>query len=148
MTTSLLVDSLLALVPEKLVPKNSIIGPAQLGRLPLFLYAGGNTRAIVDTWFHRAGIDPKPIMELGNVEAIKVLVASSLGGSILPNLALHKVTARTVGCRLPPLSSASLPMCPGKRRWLIADFGFSLRWFQTTSGRLADNLRRTKERGR
>jgi DNA-binding transcriptional LysR family regulator len=102
MTTSLLVDSLLALVPEKLVPKNSIIGPAQLGRLPLFLYAGGNTRAIVDTWFHRAGSNPKPIMELGNVEAIKVLVASSLGGSILPNLALHKVTARTVGCRLRP----------------------------------------------
>jgi DNA-binding transcriptional LysR family regulator len=103
MTTCLVVDSLLALVPERLAPKNSIIGPAQLGRLPLILYErGGNTRAIVDTWFHRAGIDPKPIMELGNVEAIKVLVASSLGASILPSLALQNVTAGTVVCRLRP----------------------------------------------
>jgi DNA-binding transcriptional LysR family regulator len=69
---------------------------------PLILYERGNTRAIVDTWFHRAGIDPKPIMELGNVEAIKVLVASSLGASILPSLALQNVTAGTMVCRLRP----------------------------------------------
>ena len=63
--------------------------PAMLSALPLILYEGGGaTRGVVDAWFRRAGLAPRPIMELGSVEAIKVLVESSLGATILPRSAL------------------------------------------------------------
>ena len=63
---------------------------AQLSRLPLILYeAGGNTRAVTDAWFRRAGITRRPVMELGSVEAIKTLVGSGLGAAVLPALALR-----------------------------------------------------------
>lgn len=108
-TTHIAVDPLLALVPEKLAPAGPTIGPRQLGRLPLILYhTGGNTRAIVDAWFHRAGLAAKPIIELGSVEAIKVLVASGLGASVLPNLALHDTVARTVVRQLRPALTRKL----------------------------------------
>ncbi|HEY1546021.1 MAG TPA: LysR family transcriptional regulator [Xanthobacteraceae bacterium] len=101
--TRLLADPLLALVPKALAPAAGAIGATQLARLPLILYeAGGNTRTIVDTWFERAGVAPSPIMELGNVEAIKVLVASGLGASVLPKLSLTQVARSTVVCPLRP----------------------------------------------
>lgn len=95
--TSFIVDPLLALLPRDLAPAGATISAAQLGRLPLILYeAGANTRKIVDGWFGRAGVAASPIMELGSVEAIKVLVASGLGASILPKLALAEVARATV----------------------------------------------------
>jgi len=88
-----------SLLPANLAPQSATISPAQLAKLPLILYeAGGNTRAIVDNWFARAGVEPNPIMELGNVEAIKVLVASGLGASILPKVSLEE-TARSAVVR-------------------------------------------------
>ena len=54
--------------------------PAALADQPLLLYeAGGNTRQIIDRWFARGGRSPKPVMELGSVEAIKQLVGAGLG---------------------------------------------------------------------
>ena len=77
--------------------------PAQMARLPLILYeTGGNTRGLVDGWFRRAGISARPIMELGNVEAIKVLVGGGLGASILPELALRGPVPGAVARRLRP----------------------------------------------
>ena len=70
--------------------------------------AGGNTRTIVDAWFRRAGVAAKPIMELGSVEAIKVLVESGLGASILPKLALKRVARSTVVCPLRPALTREL----------------------------------------
>jgi DNA-binding transcriptional LysR family regulator len=107
--THLMADPLLALVPKALAPAGAAIGAAQLARLPLILYeAGGNTRTIVDTWFERAGVAPVPIMELGSVEAIKVLVASGLGASILPRLSLAQVARQTVVCPLRPALARDL----------------------------------------
>ena len=107
--TNFAVDPLLALVPRKLAPARTAVGAAQLAALPLILYeAGGNTRTIVDAWFRRAGVAAKPIMELGSVEAIKVLVESGLGASILPKLSLERVARSTVVCPLRPALTREL----------------------------------------
>ena len=42
------------------------------------------TYRIIAQWFEAAGIELKPIMELGNTEAIKSLVAAGIGAGILP----------------------------------------------------------------
>ena len=42
---------------------------AQLGAMPLILYeAAGNSRAVTDAWFRRAGITPRPTVEMGSAE--------------------------------------------------------------------------------
>jgi DNA-binding transcriptional LysR family regulator len=107
--TRLMADPLLALVPQALAPAGATISAAQLAAMPLILYeAGGNTRTVVDGWFERAGIAANPIMELGNVEAIKVLVASGLGASILPRLSLAPVARSTVVRPLRPALARDL----------------------------------------
>jgi DNA-binding transcriptional LysR family regulator len=111
--TRLAVDPLLALLPKALAksfaPDGAGIAAAQLARLPLILYeAGSNTRRLVDDWFARAAVTASPIMELGSVEAIKVLVASGLGASILPKLALREVARATVVRPLRPALSRDL----------------------------------------
>lgn len=107
--THFTMDPLLALLPANLAPQSATISPAQLAKLPLILYeAGGNTRAIVDNWFARAGVEPNPIMELGNVEAIKVLVASGLGASILPKVSLEETSRSAVVRPLRPALTREL----------------------------------------
>ena len=98
-------DRLVALLPAALAGPATFT-PAGLAALPLILYEpGGDTRGIVDAWFRRAGLAPKPIMELGSVEAIKVLVGSGLGASVLPLLALEQeVPGAVVRPLRPPLA--------------------------------------------
>lgn len=63
------------------------VTPAALADQTLILYErGGTMRAVIDGWFMAGGIQPRPAMELGNVEAIKNLVAAGLGRSILPSV--------------------------------------------------------------
>lgn len=104
--TRIAIDPLVALIPETLAAKTgAAVRAAELARLPLVLYeAGGGTRQIMDAWFRRARVVPTPIMELDNVEAIKVLVASGLGASIVPALA---VKDRLRGAVIRPLRPAS-----------------------------------------
>ncbi|HWX48022.1 MAG TPA: LysR family transcriptional regulator [Roseomonas sp.] len=86
--TPLVADPLVALLPKAMAGPGRSIRPAELAALPLILYeAGGRTRGLIDAWFERAGLTPRPAMELGSVEAIKGLVSSGLGASILPALA-------------------------------------------------------------
>src|SRR5262249_28662761 len=62
---------------------------AVLAQRPVLLYEpGGNARRVIDDWFRRAGISLKPVMELGNIEAIKPLIAAGLGCGLLPGLAM------------------------------------------------------------
>jgi LysR substrate binding domain len=99
----LFADPLLALVPAALAPGALALGPAEVTGFPLILYErGASTRDIVDRWFHRAGIAPRPVMELGSVEAIKVLVGSGFGASLLPRLALGQAVPGTVVAGLKP----------------------------------------------
>ena len=107
--TQLAVDPLLALLPKALAPDAPSVNAAQLAGLPLILYeVGSNTRKLVDDWFARANVAASPIMELGSVEAIKVLVASGLGASILPRLALKAAARTTVVCPLRPALARDL----------------------------------------
>jgi DNA-binding transcriptional LysR family regulator len=103
--TRIATDPLVALIPEALAPKTATISATELARLPLILYdTGGGTRQIMDAWFRRARVAATPIMEMDNVEAIKVLVASGLGASIVPALA---VKDRLRGAVIRPLRPAS-----------------------------------------
>lgn len=70
---------------------------------PVLRKRGGDTRGIVDIWFRKAGLAPRPIMELGSVEAIKVLVGSGLGASVLPDIA---ITGLVPGAERRPLRPA------------------------------------------
>ncbi|MBK1840381.1 LysR family transcriptional regulator [Azospirillum sp. YIM B02556] len=66
------------------------VAPAALAEATLILYErGGTMRAVIDGWFMAGGIQPRPAMELGNVEAIKNLVAAGLGRSILPSVTVR-----------------------------------------------------------
>lgn len=124
--TRLLSDPLLALLPEANAP--SVGGPVTakaLGRLPLILYeAGGNTRAVTDAWFRRAGVTPQPVMELGSVEAIKTLVGSGLGAAVLPAMALRAPVPGGVICTLRPTVSRDLGIV--LRREKVRDRGLRL----------------------
>ncbi|MBW4090027.1 MAG: LysR family transcriptional regulator [Proteobacteria bacterium] len=101
--TPVLSEPLVALLPSALAPAGVAVTPAQMARLPLILYeTGGNTRVLIDGWFRRAHVAARPIMELGSVEATKVLVAGGLGASILPAFAVRATAPDTVVKRLRP----------------------------------------------
>ncbi|NOG73651.1 LysR family transcriptional regulator [Roseicella sp. DB1501] len=116
--TRIATDALVALLPEGMAPaKRPALAAADFEGLPLILYeAGANTRAIIDTWFRRAGLVPRPIMELGSVEAIKVLVAGGRGCSVLPALALGGDVAGAVVRPLRPALARQLAVVVRKEK--------------------------------
>ncbi|HUA78615.1 MAG TPA: LysR family transcriptional regulator substrate-binding protein, partial [Acetobacteraceae bacterium] len=113
------------LLSDGRLPEDSTVAAATLARYPLILYErGGSTREIVDGWFDRAGIAPRPVMELGSVEAIKVLVGGGFGASVLPGLALGQAVAGTEVLPLrPPLSR---PIGLAMRREKLMERGLKL----------------------
>ena len=75
-----------------------------LAEMPLMLYEpGGNTRRMIDDWFRRNGVEPRPVMELGSIEAIKGLIAAGLGCGILPRSAMGAGERRFVVRSLSPV---------------------------------------------
>lgn len=87
-------DELVAVFPAQEGETERAVTPKLLSEKPLLLYeGGGNTRSIIDNWFSRAGYSPKPVMELGSVEAIKQLVGAGLGWAVLPRLAVGQQEA-------------------------------------------------------
>lgn len=129
--TPVATDPLVALLPEAMAPGGQrAVSAADLERLPLILYeAGANTRTIIDAWFRRAGLVPRPIMELGSVEAIKVLVSGGRGCSVLPALALGSGVGGAVIRPLRPALSRQLAVVLRKEK--VIDRGL---------GRLLDTL--------
>lgn len=88
-TRRLMVEPLVAYAPTAMLPPAAALSATQLAEVPLILYeSGGATRGLIDAWFRHAGLTPQPIMELGSVEAIKVLAESGLGATVLPQTAL------------------------------------------------------------
>ncbi|HEV2676688.1 MAG TPA: LysR family transcriptional regulator [Aliidongia sp.] len=107
--TRVLVDPLVALLPTAMAPAAAILSPADLAALPLILYEpGGKTRSVIDGWFRQGDIRPRPIMALGSIEAIKMLVGSGLGASVMPQLALPDPVPGTVVRPLAPAVSRDL----------------------------------------
>jgi DNA-binding transcriptional LysR family regulator len=87
--TPIVDDPFVAVFPAAEAPAEGPVTPAQLSQRPLVLYEpGANTRTLVDHWFRKAGHVPKPVMELGSVEAIKELVGAGLGCTILPAMSV------------------------------------------------------------
>ena len=81
-------DRLVAVGPPGAWDPGTTLSPRALGSLPLILYPRpGSIRAIIETWFERAGIRPGVEMEMSSVEAIKKLVGVGLGYSILSEVA-------------------------------------------------------------
>lgn len=132
--TRIAIDPLVALIPRALAPKSATISAAEIARLPLILYeTGGGTRQIMQAWFHRSGVAPHPIMELDSVEAIKVLVASGLGASIVPELSVKDGLRGAIVLPLRPASSRELAYVLRKEK--VMDRG--LRAFIQELGRAA-----------
>ena len=63
--------------------------PSLLANLPVVLYeSGNNTRSLINQWFVKTGLTITPIINLGNVEAIKEMVGAGLGCALLPGTAI------------------------------------------------------------
>jgi DNA-binding transcriptional LysR family regulator len=135
--TRVATDPLVALLPEAMAPSGRpSLTAADLERLPLILYeAGANTRSIIDAWFRRAGLVPRPIMELGSVEAIKVLVAGGRGCSVLPALALGGDVAGAVVRPLRPTLSRQLAVVVRKEKVVDRGLGRLLGALKSGAGR-------------
>lgn len=86
-------DELVAVFPARDAPAPDALPAAFLAERPLLFYEGGATRRIVGQWFSESGFTPRPVMELGSVEAIKRLVAAGLGWAVVPSLALAESEA-------------------------------------------------------
>jgi DNA-binding transcriptional LysR family regulator len=63
---------------------------------PLLLeFARAQVRALIMDWLSAGGLEPRPAMELDNLEAVKRMVASGLGVSIVPAAAIADARDRT-----------------------------------------------------
>ncbi|WP_122358928.1 LysR family transcriptional regulator [Pseudomonas ficuserectae] len=93
--TPLLEDEFVAIFASSQQPIAAEMTPEHLCELPLVVFeAGSSTRLLINEWFLQAGIRIKPVMELGNIEAIKEMVAAGLGYSIVPRMAVAAVHHR------------------------------------------------------
>jgi DNA-binding transcriptional LysR family regulator len=89
--TPVMDDDFVAIAPASGENLPKVVTPEILASRKLILYeTAGNTRRLADAWFARAGVHPTPVMDLGNVEAIKELVAAGLGVAVLPGTAMRR----------------------------------------------------------
>jgi DNA-binding transcriptional LysR family regulator len=102
-----LVERQLEIVPLKAEPlmaifaartpnlPNRVTAPF-LQKHPLLLeFARAHVRALIIDWLSSGGLEPRPAMELDNLEAVKRMVASGLGVSIVPAAALADASDRS-----------------------------------------------------
>jgi DNA-binding transcriptional LysR family regulator len=72
------------------------ITPQFLLEYPLLLeFARAQVRALIMSWLAAGSGDPRPAMELDNLEAVKRMVASGLGASIVPEAAIADARDRS-----------------------------------------------------
>jgi DNA-binding transcriptional LysR family regulator len=96
----------------------SIIQPSELKGVPFLLYPRhSNMRTMIERFFHELGLEPRVIMEADDTEAIKRMVESGYGYSILPQFALRSrpsrfQTMRVAGHRL--VRQQALAMAPAQ----------------------------------
>ena len=96
-------DPFAAILPARPRVRAGALTPADFAERPLILYEPrGATRAVIDAWLLAGGVQPRPAMELGSVEAIKKLVEAGLGWSILPAVTVAGTQGR--GLQVRPLA--------------------------------------------
>jgi DNA-binding transcriptional LysR family regulator len=89
--TPVLDDEFVAVTAKDGVRLPARVTPATLARLPVIMFEpGGQTRLVTDQWFFQGGVELKPKMALGSVEAIKRLVGAGLGCAVLPKVAVQE----------------------------------------------------------
>jgi DNA-binding transcriptional LysR family regulator len=89
--TPVLDDEFVAVTASDGVKLPARVTPAALARLPVIMFEpGGQTRLVTDQWFFQGGVELKPKMALGSVEAIKRLVGAGLGCAVLPKVAVQE----------------------------------------------------------
>jgi DNA-binding transcriptional LysR family regulator len=72
------------------------VTPSLLLQHPLVLeFARAQVRALIMGWLSSGGTEPRPAMELDNLEAVKRMVASGLGASIVPLAAITAAIDRS-----------------------------------------------------
>ncbi len=87
------------------------VTPQFLLQHPLLLeYARAHVRALIMDWLSAGGQEPRPAMELDNLEAVKRMVASGLGASIVPAAAIADAHEKS--------SLAARPLKPALTRTL------------------------------
>ena len=92
-----------------------VIQASELAHVPFLLYPKtSNMRAMIDRFFEELGIHPRVIMEADDTEAIKRLVETGFGYSILPQFALRGKgfrfqTMRVAGRRLVRRQALAMP---------------------------------------
>jgi DNA-binding transcriptional LysR family regulator len=78
------------------------IRPDQLNDAPFLLYPGrSNMRSIINGFFEEIGVKPRVIMEADDTAAIRRMVESGFGFSILPEFALRDHPAELKVSRVP-----------------------------------------------
>jgi len=91
-TVPLFDEDLLVVRPSQTKVRGGQIGSVRvsdMARVPWLLYPKqSNMRTIIDAFFAHAGIEPNVVMEAADTEAIKRLVESGFGYSILPAFSL------------------------------------------------------------
>lgn len=113
------------------------VRPSELATVPFLLFpVGSNMRTMIDGFFRDLGIAPRVAMEADDTEAIKRLVESGFGYSILPQFALsgrgqrfHKL--RIAGRRLVRQQALAMPKTEYPRS-LTAEIAEFLRGSLTT----------------
>ena len=74
-------------------PQTGSVRVSELARVPFLLYPVGTVlRVLIDRFFKDIGVSPRVVMEAEDTEAIKRLVESGFGYSILPEHALRRRT--------------------------------------------------------
>jgi len=89
-------EELLLLRPSPTPVRGGHVGSmraSELAGVPFLLYPKqSNMRSIIDQFFEKMGVTPRVLMEADDTEAIKRLVESGFGYSILPEHALRGQT--------------------------------------------------------
>ena len=82
-------EPLVAIFSASVAKLPARVTPEFLLQHPLLLeYARAHVRAMIVDWLSAGGQEPRPAMELDNLEAVKRMVASGLGASIVPAAAI------------------------------------------------------------
>jgi DNA-binding transcriptional LysR family regulator len=99
--TPLMPERLVAIFPAGTRGLPDEVTPEFVARQPLLMeHTGGAVYALVTRWLSAIGPLPRPPMHLGTIEALRSAVASNLGMSIVPEIA---ITGHAPGIIVRPL---------------------------------------------
>jgi DNA-binding transcriptional LysR family regulator len=84
-------ERLVAIFSSQLAKVPARVKPRDLLEHPLVLeFARAQVRTLIFEWLSEGGAEPRPAMELDNLEAVKRMVTAGLGASIVPAAAISK----------------------------------------------------------